>query len=75
MTATSYHFSFHVEGCLALLAAISGDRRDKEWAQMVHDFEEAKSNGLTLVTSCPTPIEESPGHWVCPGHPKEGEGE
>jgi len=63
------HVGFDVMGMIRLLEDIPYEKRDLKWAEERTKFEEFKRNGIIVVSSCPTPVEKSPGVWVCPGHP------
>ena len=69
MTATTMHIGADVMGVIRLLEDIPYSKRDLKWAEERTKFEELKREGLIVVSSCPTPVEKSPGTWVCPGHP------
>lgn len=69
MKATTIHIGFDVQGMIRLLEDIPYSKRDLKWAEERTRFEELKSEGLINVSACPNPIEESPGVWVCRGHP------
>ena len=69
MTAKTMHIGADVEGVIRLLEDIPYEKRDLRWAEEHTKFEELKRKGIKAISSCPTPIEESPGVWVCPGHP------
>ncbi len=71
MTAKTMHIGFDVQGCIRLLEDIPYYKRDLEWRRLRSQFENYKKRGLRNVSCCPTPIEESPGVWVCPGHNKD----
>ena len=69
MTAKTMHIGFNVKFMIRLLEDIPYAKRDLQWAEERVKFEELKKKGYINVSACPTPIEESPGVWVCPGHP------
>lgn len=71
MTVTTMHIGFDVQGCIRLLEDVPYSKRDLKWAEQRTQFENFKKQGLKSVSACPTPVEKSPGEWVCPGHPKE----
>jgi len=71
MTATIIHMGFDVQGFIRLLEDIPYEKRDLKWAESRTHFEELKKQGIITVSTCPNPIEKSPGSWVCPGHPRE----
>ena len=75
MTARRMHIGFDVQGMIRLLEDIPYGKRDLKWAEERVRFEELKKGGITNISACPTPVEERPGVWVCPGHPVSPERE
>lgn len=69
MTAKTMHIGADVQGIIRLLEDIPYEKRDLKWAEERTKFEELKKAGIKVVSSCPTPMQKSPGVWVCPGHP------
>ena len=75
MTAKTMHIGLDVQGMIRLLEDVPYPKRDLKWAEERTKFEELKRNGIKTASSCPDPIEKSPGVWVCPGHPVSPERE
>lgn len=69
MTAKTMHIGADVTGVIRLLEDIPYEKRDLKWAEERTKFEDLKREGIKVISACPTPIEESPGVWVCLGHP------
>ncbi len=71
LTAKLMHMGFDVRGCIRLLEDIPYEKRDLKWRELRKEFEKLKKKGIINATTCPTPIEKSPGVWVCPSHPEK----
>ena len=69
MIAKTMHMNFEVAYCIRLLEDVPYEKRDLKWAEQRTQFENLKKHGYKVVSFCPTPVEESPNIWKCPGHP------
>ncbi len=71
MKATTLHLGFDVQGIIRMLEDVPYSKRDLRWAETRTQFQKLKEGSIITASSCPTSKEESPGVWVCPGHPEK----